>query len=40
MRQRLLGWRAKRSRAVHRVLAAELKGGVHALALDLAGGDG
>ena len=31
--------RVERSRAVHRVLDAELKAGVHALALDLAGGD-
>jgi BolA protein len=29
--------RVERSRAVHRVLADELAGGVHALALDLAG---
>ena len=27
--------RVERSRAVHRALAAELEGGVHALALDL-----
>jgi BolA protein len=31
--------RLERSRAVHRVLAEELEGGVHALALDLAAGD-
>ena len=30
--------RVERSRQVHRVLDDELKGGVHALALDLAGG--
>ena len=29
--------RVERSRAVHRALAAELAGGVHALALELAG---
>ena len=29
--------RVERSRAVHKVLAPELAGGVHALALDLAG---
>jgi BolA protein len=29
--------RVERSRAVHRVLAEELRGGVHALALDLGG---
>ncbi len=29
--------RVERSRAVHRALAAELEGGVHALALDLSG---
>lgn len=32
--------RVARSRAVHRVLDAELAGGVHALALDLAGTGG
>jgi BolA protein len=31
--------RIERSRAVHRVLADELAGGVHALALDLAGAE-
>lgn len=31
--------RVERSRAVHRVLDAEIRGGVHALALDLAGGE-
>ncbi len=31
--------RVERSRAVHRALAAELAGGVHALALDLGGPD-
>lgn len=32
--------RVERSRAVHRVLDDELAGGVHALALDLAGSEG
>jgi BolA protein len=32
--------RVERSRAVHRVLADELAGGVHALALDLGGSAG